>query len=68
MARADRFGVIAIAEPSVRRHRLYMRRMGVLDRLAGIPRSYRRLEQELDGQYILRSALYPKRCLGLAWV
>ncbi|SDW50295.1 Asp/Glu/hydantoin racemase [Albimonas donghaensis] len=35
MARADRFGVIAIAEPSVRRHRLYMRRMGVLDRLAG---------------------------------
>lgn len=35
MARADRFGVIAIADASVRRHRLYMRRMGVLDRLAG---------------------------------
>lgn len=35
MARADRFGVIALGDPSVRRHRLYMRRMGVLDRLAG---------------------------------
>lgn len=35
MARADRFGVIAIAEPSVRRHWRYMSRMGVLHRLAG---------------------------------
>ena len=35
MARADRFGVIAIAEPSILRHRKFMRRMGVLDRLAG---------------------------------
>lgn len=35
MARADRFGVIAIAAPSILRHRRYMRRMGVLDRLAG---------------------------------
>lgn len=35
MARADRFGVIAIAEASVARHRRYMARMQVLDRLAG---------------------------------
>ena len=35
LARADRFGVIAIAEASIPRHRRYMRRMGVLDRLAG---------------------------------
>jgi Asp/Glu/hydantoin racemase len=35
LARADRFGVIAIAEPSILRHRRFMRRMGVLDRLAG---------------------------------
>ena len=35
MARADLFGVIAIAEPSILRHRKFMRRMGVLDRLAG---------------------------------
>lgn len=35
MARADRFGVIAVAEPSILRHRRFMRRMGVLDRLAG---------------------------------
>lgn len=35
MCRADRFGVIAIGEPSIQRHRKYMRRMGVLDRLAG---------------------------------
>ena len=35
MARGDRFGVFAIAEASVVRHRRYMRRMGVLDRLAG---------------------------------
>jgi Asp/Glu/hydantoin racemase len=34
MARGDRFGVIAIADASVLRHRKYMRRMGVLDRLA----------------------------------
>ena len=34
MARGDRFGVIAIADASVARHRRYMRRMGVLDRLA----------------------------------
>lgn len=35
MARGDRFGVIAIAEAGIRRHRRYMRRMGVLSRLAG---------------------------------
>lgn len=35
MARADCFGVIAIAEPSILRHRRTMARMGVLDRLAG---------------------------------
>jgi allantoin racemase len=35
MCRADMFGVIAIGEPSILRHRKYMRRMGVLDRLAG---------------------------------
>lgn len=35
MTRADLFGVIAIAEPSILRHRRFMRRMGVLDRLAG---------------------------------
>lgn len=35
LARADRFGVIAIAASSTLRHRRYMRRMGVLDRLAG---------------------------------
>ena len=34
MARGSRFGVIAIGEPSVKRHRRYMARMGVLDRLA----------------------------------
>lgn len=33
MARGDRVGVIAIADPSIARHRLYMRRMGVLDRM-----------------------------------
>lgn len=31
----DRFGVLAIAQASVERHRRYLRRMGVLDRLAG---------------------------------
>lgn len=35
MARADLFGVIAIGAPSILRHRKYMRRLGVLDRLAG---------------------------------
>ena len=35
LTRADMFGVIAIGEPSILRHRKYMRRMGVLDRLAG---------------------------------
>lgn len=35
LARGDRFGVVAIAEGSVARHRRTMRRMGVLDRLAG---------------------------------
>lgn len=35
MARADLFGVIAISDGSVGRHRRYMRRMGVLDRCAG---------------------------------
>lgn len=34
MARGDQFGVIAITNVSVLRHRKYMRRMGVLDRLA----------------------------------
>lgn len=31
----DRFGVLAIAEPSIERHRRYLHRMGVLSRLAG---------------------------------
>ena len=35
LATGDRFGVLAIAGASVARHRRYMRRMGVLDRLAG---------------------------------
>ncbi|KMK65457.1 aspartate/glutamate racemase family protein [Puniceibacterium sp. IMCC21224] len=35
LARADRIGIIAISSASERRHRLYMRRMGVLDRVAG---------------------------------
>lgn len=33
LARGDRVGIIAVAEPSIRRHRLYMRRMGALDRV-----------------------------------
>lgn len=35
LCRGDRFGVIAIAEPSIPRHRRYLARMGVLERLAG---------------------------------
>ncbi len=35
LARADRFGVIAIRDASILRHRRAMRRMGALDRLAG---------------------------------
>ena len=35
LARADMVGIVAIAEASVRRHRLYMRRMGILERVAG---------------------------------
>lgn len=35
MARADLFGVIAIREASILRHRRHMRRMGVIDRMAG---------------------------------
>lgn len=35
MSRADLFGVLAIAEPSIARHRRTMTRMGVLGRLAG---------------------------------
>jgi Asp/Glu/hydantoin racemase len=33
LARGDRVGIIAIAEPSIARHRRYMRRMGVMDRV-----------------------------------
>ena len=35
LSRADRFGVIAIAAASVERHRRYLSRMQVLNRLAG---------------------------------
>jgi len=35
LARADLFGVVAIREVSIPRHRQAMRQMGVLDRLAG---------------------------------
>jgi allantoin racemase len=35
LARGDRFGVIAIAQRSIRRHVRYMREMGLLERLAG---------------------------------
>lgn len=34
MARADRFGIIALADASIPRHRRYMARMQVLDRFA----------------------------------
>ena len=34
MARGARFGVVAISENSIERHRVYLARMGVLDRLA----------------------------------
>lgn len=35
LARADRIGIVAISAASERRHRLYMRRMGVAARIAG---------------------------------
>jgi allantoin racemase len=35
LARGDRFGVIAIAQRSIRRHVRYLREMGLTDRLAG---------------------------------
>jgi allantoin racemase len=35
LARADRFGVIAIKQRSIRRHMRYLRQMGLTDRLAG---------------------------------
>jgi len=35
LTRGDRFGVIAIANPSIKRHSRYMRQLGVLDRCAG---------------------------------
>lgn len=35
LARADRFGVIAIASKSIPRHMRYLRQMGLTDRLAG---------------------------------
>jgi allantoin racemase len=35
LARAERFGVIAIAQRSISRHCRYLRQMGLLDRLAG---------------------------------
>lgn len=35
LARADRFGVIAILERSIARHMRYLRQMGLSDRLAG---------------------------------
>ena len=35
LARADRFGVIAIKAKSIRRHLRYLRQMGLMDRLAG---------------------------------
>jgi len=35
LARGDRVGIIAVAEPSIRRHMRYMRRMGALERVVG---------------------------------
>ena len=35
LARGDRFGVIAIAQRSIRRHLRYLRQMGLMDRFAG---------------------------------
>ncbi len=35
LARGDRFGVIAIAQKSIRRHVRYLRQMGLVERLAG---------------------------------
>lgn len=35
LCRADMFGIIALGTKSIPRHRKYMRRLGVLDRLAG---------------------------------
>jgi allantoin racemase len=35
LARADRFGIIAIGERSIARHRRYLRQMGLMDRFAG---------------------------------
>jgi allantoin racemase len=35
LARGDRFGVIALAQKSIRRHARYLRQMGLIERLAG---------------------------------
>jgi Asp/Glu/hydantoin racemase len=55
LARGDRFGVIAIAEPSVRRHVRYLRQMGLLERLAGErPLNMSVAETASDGQTLER--------------
>jgi allantoin racemase len=35
LARGERFGVLAIAQKSIRRHMRYLRQMGLIDRVAG---------------------------------
>ncbi len=35
LSRADNFGVVAIAQRSIRRHLRYLRQMGLMDRMAG---------------------------------
>src|SRR5262249_59040610 len=35
LARGDRFGVLALAQKSIRRHVRYLRQMGLIERLAG---------------------------------
>ena len=39
LARAETFGVIAIAQRSIRRHIRYLRQMGLMDRLPASDRS-----------------------------
>ncbi len=63
LARGDRFGVLAIASRSIRRHMRYLRQMGLMSRLAGERPLDMTVAETASGEHTLEKMIHIGRLL-----
>lgn len=63
LARGDRFGVLAVASRSIRRHMRYLRQMGLMSRLAGERPLDMTVAETASGEHTLEKMIHIGRLL-----